>query len=327
MSKKTHGLGRKGGKIEVMGACTKDMLCLRSHVLKTLAHLGYFISILLCSAPFATFASAAAKPQRIVSLNLCVDQILIDLVAKDRIAALSFLATDPTLSAVAERAKSYPRLRGEAEAILELNPDLVLVGAYSTPATRLLLQRLGKRVEVVHQPMTLAGIRDLVTHLADLVGAPERGKAMIAAFDKRLQDATALPGGAHVDPLLKKPTALILEVNNIVSSKGSLLDDALTYAGLENTAGHGVAAPGGRVTLETLIAAPPDVLVLANTPDDFKTVLADNLRHPALRAIRKDRPVVTVPMWASLCGTPHVATAVEQFAAARRQAMAMEPGP
>lgn len=285
-----------------------------------LAYCGIYclFGVVSCSLLLTTAVTAGEKPQRIVSLNMCVDQILIDLVAKDRIAALSFLATDRAMSAVAKRAETYPRVRGAAEGVVALNPDLIIVGAYSTPATRSLLQRLGKRVVVVKQPATIKGVRGLVAQLAELVGEPGRGQEIVSAFDQRLQNATAhaRPKGSTDDA--PSPTALAVHVNSIVSMSGTLLDDALALAGLKNSAQDLMVGPSGRVPLEIIVRQPPDILVLANTPEDFKSVLADNLRHPVLTKITKDRPVVSLPMWATLCGTPHVATAVERLVAARR---------
>jgi len=283
----------------------------------------YLSGAVVSSLLTPTAVGASDGPQRIVSLNMCVDQILIDLVAKDRIAALSFLATDRTMSAVAERAKNYPRVKGAAEGVLALDPDLVIAGSYSTPATRNLLQRLGKRVVVVKQPATIEGVRNLITQLADLVGAPKRGHEMIAAFDQRLHKATAEDARAKSPGRAKSaganpPTALAVQVNSIVSMPGTLLDDALTRAGLKNSARDLVRGKSGRVPLELIVRHPPDVLVMANAPEDFKTVLADNLRHPVLDTLTKNRPVVSLPMWSTLCGTPYVVTAVERLVAARR---------
>ena len=47
------------------------------------------------AVPSSAPAPAATPPRRIVSLNLCTDQILLDLVPRDRIAALSELVADP----------------------------------------------------------------------------------------------------------------------------------------------------------------------------------------------------------------------------------------
>jgi len=76
----------------------------------------------------ALAAPAAAAPQRVVSLNLCADQFLVLVLPRERIAALSPLAEDPTLSAVAEQARGLPRVRPAAEAVLPLKPDLAVAG-------------------------------------------------------------------------------------------------------------------------------------------------------------------------------------------------------
>ena len=283
--------------------------------------LRFAIAVWWCAVGFiaAVSTTVVAKPQRIVSLNLCVDQIIIDLVAPERIAALSFLATDQMMSAISERAQSYTRVKGAAEDVLALDPDLIFVGAYSTPATRNLLRRLGKHVVVVNQPATFDGIRDVIRQLAKAVQEDARGEAMIAAFDRRLARALEQRGS-------QVPTALALQVNSFVSMPGSLLDDAFRVAGLHNVAVQLGQGRGGRVALESLLNQPPDILVLVNAPDDFRTVLADNLRHPAVRHLSARQTHVTLPMWSTLCGTPYVATAVSLLIKARAEFLALRSG-
>ena len=69
--------------------------------------------------------------------------------------------------------------------------------------------------------------------------------------------------------------------------------------------------------LETLVADPPDLIVRANSARDFRTVLGDNLRHPAFKALEKGRPSIHMPMNEWLCGTTRIIKAVERLAAAR----------
>ena len=72
-------------------------------------------------------------PRRIVSLNLCTDQLLM-LLAPERIAALSILATDPLLSVMAAEARRYPLVRGDAEEVLRFDPDLVVAAPFAARA-------------------------------------------------------------------------------------------------------------------------------------------------------------------------------------------------
>lgn len=266
-------------------------------------------AILLLSSPARP--AQASPPQRIVSLNVCTDQILLDLVAHARIAAVTQLAKDPLSAAHPERAADVPAIRGTAEDVLARDPDLVIAGEYSTPATVSILRRIGRRVVTVPQPTTMAGVRALIRSMADLVEDPAAGAALIATMDRRIAAASA--SAAQNSPPVR-PRALVYQVNNYVSASGSLIAEALGLAGLDNAAAGMRFARGGQVSLETIVANPPDILVLASGPTTYRTVVADNLRHPALARLEATRPTVVVhwPLW--LCGTQHIAEAVEMLA-------------
>ena len=113
---------------------------------------------------------AETKSRRIVSLNLCTDQILLELVPRNRIAALSWLAGDGNVSAVAGELKGIKLIAGGAEEVLALDPDLVLASPYAATPTVELLKRLGRRVEMVPFATDFAMIRSTVRQVAAAVG-------------------------------------------------------------------------------------------------------------------------------------------------------------
>ncbi len=253
----------------------------------------------------------ASRPQRIVSLNLCVDQIVLGLVERERIAGVSFLASDPSMSLFHREARGIPSLRGSAEEVIGLNPDLVLAGEWTTTATVDLLRRLGRRVEVVPMASSFEAIRDLVRTIARLTGAHDRGERMIRDFDQRLAGVrTRAPAG-------ERARAVAIQVNSLAAVPGSLLNEAIETAGYVNQAAIARLGPGGRLPLESLLADPPDLIVLANSAADFRTVLGDNLRHPAFIDLQSRRPGVHVPLPEWLCGTPRILDAVERINAHR----------
>lgn len=252
----------------------------------------------------------ADPPRRIVSLNVCTDQLVLDLVPRDRIAGLSWVAADRNVSPIADAIGGITLLRGAAEEVLALDPDLVIAGSFTTPATVDLLRRLGRRVEVVPLATDLDGIRAALRQVARAVGADARGEEILSAFDARI--AAVPPPGA------RRITAIAYQVNSLVSGQGSLLDAAMRVAGLDNGANDSSLGRGGRMELELLVANPPDLLVLAQAPDTYRTVVAENLRHPALRRLLASRPHLVLPMPLWLCGTPRLAEAITQLAAYRR---------
>ncbi len=265
-------------------------------------------------AAMATATHASDPPKRIVSLNVCIDQILVDLVPRERIAAVTHLAADPLSSAHPEKAAGIATTRGDAEDVLARDPDLILAGHFTTPATVDLLRRLGKRVELVPLPDSVADVRAVIQQIAAAIGAEDRGRALLLDLDRRLAMAAR-----HPSTTAAPPTALIYQVNNFVAGTFGLVDEALRMAGWRNGAEAIAATRNGQVSLEALVTTPPDLLVLASSPETYRTAVADNLRHPVLARLQAQRPSVVVPWPLMLCGTHHIAEAVEALASARAE--------
>src|SRR5262245_1393783 len=109
-------------------------------------------------------------PIRVVSLDLCTDQLLVELVRRDRIAAVTHLAADPAVSAIPQKARGIPITHGNAEDVLRYDPDLVLAGPFGVASTVDLLRRLGRHVVVVALPQDLDGVRASVRAVVVVVG-------------------------------------------------------------------------------------------------------------------------------------------------------------
>jgi iron complex transport system substrate-binding protein len=234
---------------------------------------------------------------------------LIDLVERKRIAAVSYLATDPLSSAKPDRAKGLRSTKGAAEDVLAYKPDLVLAGEYSTPATVDLLRRLGHHVELLPMPDSLDGIRKLIRKVAAATGDDPSGEALIRDFDRRIDLVRARTAQSR-----SRPRALVYQVNNFVSRSGSLIDEMLQIAGFDNAAKDLPGGHSGAVAIESIVTRPPDLLILASGPDTYLTGVADNLRHPALQRTAQSVATMLLPWPLWLCGTHHVADAIEKLA-------------
>ena len=126
---------------------------------------GALAGFLSCLAVLLAPPSAADdRPSRIVSTHLCGDQLLLLLADRDRLRSISFFATDPDLSQLADLAKGLPRNRGLAEEILPLAPDIVFAGAFAARPTVHLLRRLGVKVAEVPTAVTFDDIRQNIPH-------------------------------------------------------------------------------------------------------------------------------------------------------------------
>src|SRR5690606_7918501 len=132
-------------------------------------------------------------------------------------------------SPIAAHAQSMTRIRGEAEEVLALQPDLVLAADFTAPATLSMLERLKVRVVRIPMAQDIAGVRTSLLSVADATGDMDKGRAAVSAFDARLARADTLAGSER-----EHPTALIYQVNGIVSGPGRLEDEALGRAGFRN---------------------------------------------------------------------------------------------
>jgi iron complex transport system substrate-binding protein len=240
----------------------------------------------------ALLAGSASAAERVVSLNLCTDQFLV-LLAPEKAVALSPLARDPALSVVAGRAASMPWVRADAEAVLELRPDLVLAGPFGARTTLAALERRGVRVERTAMPQDFAAIRAETRRFAALLGATAKGEALLGTMDRTL--AAVVPR-----PRLR---ALALQARGYAAGPGSLADSVLLAAGMTD------AGAGRRLSLEAIAADPPDLLVTAAAPE-YPSLATDLLAHPVLAGI----PRRTWPPALLACGGPWTARAVALLA-------------
>lgn len=250
-------------------------------------------------------------PQRIVSVNVCADLLVLALVPKGRIASISFLASEPALSPLAELAKGIPANRGGAEEVLSFEPDLVLAGRHTTRATAALLRRLGYPVLELEVPESLDAAREQIRDVALALGAPEAGQRMIARLDSRVSAARPRSG-------TDRPLAVLYRANGFTAGPRSLPGSLVEAAGFDNLAGRAGIRHWGILPLETLLLANPSVLILDGDDDASPALATQTLAHPALSHLRKSITVVEIPRQLWSCPGPWLAQAVERLAAVRR---------
>lgn len=246
-------------------------------------------------------------PARVVSINLCTDQLAMLLAAPGQLISVSHLASDPLSSAMVEQAAAYPPNRGGAEQVYLMHPDLVLAGTYTAPATIALLTGLGVPVVQVPPADSLAEVARQMRLVGTALGRAEAGEAMAADFEARLA-ALARPG--------EKATAALYYPNGYTAGAGTLSDEILSLTGFRNVGAEAGLTGGGTLPLERLVMAAPE-MVVTSTPYPGASRAEEILTHPALRAIRSaaTRSQMSDADW--VCGTPYLLRAVEGMAQAR----------
>lgn len=264
------------------------------------------LPLALCIGLWATVAAAADAPRRVVSFNLCADQLVVALADPEQIAGLSPYAADPALSVVADKARPFRQADWQAESTLLLEPDLVLTGPNDRAVTRRMLTSQGLRVVETSFVSDLASARRQIRALAGLLGHPERGETLIGDLERaRARLAAAAPKTNR--------TALVVERGGYTQGPSSLAATLLAEAGLKPPAGA-PAGYGGFIPLEKFLVLKPDIVFLKDPPSAATDQGAMFLVHPALRELYPPERRIALPTRYTMCGGPALVAAFDYMA-------------
>lgn len=257
--------------------------------------------IMSCSASFA------AGP-RIASMNVCSDQLVLSLADPDQIIGLSRFSRDAWQSWAAEKARSYPRLSGEAEDVLLLKPDIVVVSLFDKRVTRDLLKAHGLHLVEFTVPRTLDEVRDQIRAMGDVVQHPDRAESEIARLDAAIARARAEAGAHHY-------RVLPVERRGFVSGDSSLISSLLAATGLTNAAGELGLGAGGFASLEAIVKLRPDFILVSEAGDRAEDEGRAFLLHPALEWFYPENKRIVLPERLTVCGGVMLAEALDRLTA------------
>jgi iron complex transport system substrate-binding protein len=261
-------------------------------------------------APLSAPLSAQEGPQRIVSMNLCTDQLLLLLVDHERIASLSYFASNPAYSYLAAQAQDIPPNRGQADEVLAFAPDLVLTSQFSATLAANLLERLGERVERLGFATTADEVYAQVRQVAALTGTEAQAASLITSMQ-----ATIHGEQERLEPRLRGMSAVFFSSNGFSYGAGSLQHEFITSLGLRNVAADAGLYGPAQLPLEALLAAQPDFL-FTDTRSAVDAKLAHPLlQHPALAALGTKTRVLELPDALFQCAGPQLAEAYRAFTA------------
>lgn len=255
-------------------------------------------------------AEQLAPAQRIVSINLCFDPLLIKLVEPTRVDSLYYLSANPQFSSVAEQAKQYNLNHGLAEDIVPRNPDLILAGTYTSPELKTLLKQLGLRVELLELPRNLNDISTHILRFGVLVDRPEEAKVMAQALEQKLAKLDAAQ--KNIKPI----PGFWYSSNGVVVGADTVENELMTRAGFHNLALDKNIIGFKQIDLEELILAQPKVLIIEASDVQAFSLAQEYVQHPALRS--NNVKIIRLPTTLS-CIAPVAADAIEDLMQQRQQ--------
>lgn len=247
----------------------------------------------------------AAHPSRVMTLNMCADQLVLALLPPERIVSVTYIShrsSDPELAA---KASMVGINYGLAEDVFAQKPDLVIAGEYSTPAVRAVLREANYPLYELPSANNFAEIRTVTRTLAELLDASERGEELIAQMDATLAEL------ARTRPT--EPISIVAwDGSGLSPGKETLFEEILNAAGGINLAAEASDAAMVSFDMEQLLAARPDFIAYGDAYLETPSLRYAPLRHPALREVYADRQI-RYPETKYVCGLPSSAEAARRL--------------
>ncbi len=266
------------------------------------------------------------RPQRIVSLTYGTDEIVTGLVDIKRIQAYSRWAGDSEISFITKD-QAYTvgcKVHDNTEAIVALQPDLVLASTATASDLLSSLQGLGIPVYVARTPHSYQEMCTKIKGIAAAVGEQEKGEEMVRDMDVRLQ---RLERRLQQIPPSQRRVAVAFNFTSAMGRRGDLLDSMLTMAHVINGAAvisentkneHGTPA----ISKEQVVRIDPDIFMLPtwnyNNKQDVQGYAYAVMNDPAYRNVKavRNKQIKFVSDKYRYVASQHIVDAIENIARA-----------
>lgn len=229
-----------------------------------------------------------APPQRIVSVTLGSDEILLDLVGPERLLGVTFFADNPLISNVAGQLTGieHTDISGNPEVLISLDADLVIMASYSDPAAVDQLLDADVPVLVLTEFNTIDEIRANIRLLGAATGEEQRAERLIDNMDAQITNIQQQVAG--YDPV----RVLYYEPGGITYGPGSTIDQIITMVGGVNVIAEADLGAYPVINAEFVLASDPDVILLGtwySDADDPLSWFTDDPIFSGLRAVQNGR--------------------------------------
>jgi iron complex transport system substrate-binding protein len=258
-------------------------------------------ALAMLSASFCVPARAAGLP-RIVSMNVCTDQLLLSLADPEQIIGLSRFSRGA--SGAADNISRYPVLSGGAEDVLVLRPDIVVASLFDKRSTRELLKNHGLHVAEFAVPRNLDEAKLQIREMGEFVGRPDRATREITRLEAAIARARQMVADRHF-------SVLPLSRRGWVSGRDSFVSSLLTETGLFDAAGDLGVGMGGFASLEAIVNLKPDFLLVSQAGDHAGDDGQAFLLHQALARFYPPAKRIVIPERLTECGGVMLAEALD----------------
>jgi len=250
----------------------------------------------------SVFNKSIADENRVVSIDFCADQYALKLLPKHRILAVSNNA-DKHFSYMREKAINFIKIKPTAEDIILLEPDLIIRSYGGGPYATSTFEKAGIPVLQIPFVDNIEDIQNTIRSIAVQLEVQDIGEKIISEMIFRLN---------NIKKLNSKKTALYMTPSGATSGSGTLINEILIRANLEN---FYKKKGWGSIPLEDLAYEDPSVIIGSFFTEKQNTFMWSAMRHPIARKQMSNEQNIMVQGAFTACAGWYVVDAIEAIAA------------
>ena len=252
-----------------------------------------FIFIILIISIFSQSVNSKSSicPQKIVSLTLASDEILIKIVEdKSRISGVTYLAADKTISNIHTEVANIKGIHANLEQIIELDPDLLIVSIYKNQDVKEQIKKAGIKTLYLEDIISFESLKNNILKIGDAVCESNNAQTLIINMEENLELITK-----KIPTSKAKPRILYYSPPGFTAGENSTINEIIEKSGGINI-GRAIGKNSyERISLEYVVESNPDIILLSSynpSHSDFRKEFVSNSIIKEIPAIKSNKIVI-----------------------------------
>ncbi|WP_353571788.1 ABC transporter substrate-binding protein [Candidatus Albibeggiatoa sp. nov. BB20] len=253
--------------------------------------LKYYLLILF------SFNVQASPVQKIISLNLCADIILLQLADQSQQLSMTYLVNDmKSYYTIPESAQFN---RGLVEEVTVFQADVILAHTFTSSLTLQRLEQLGWPIIKLKAAQTVDDIYQNIIQIGQAIQQEQKALRIVQQMKEALQQL----------PKLNQQKVLVFYPNGFSVGQQTLANNILSRLNLYNIAQDMGIVFWGKVSLEQMLQHQAEFIILSTSQSKTPALATQLLQH----AVLQKSPHIEVANELWQCGSPLILKAMQHI--------------
>lgn len=252
---------------------------------------GLFKIVILFLMSITLLLANEKTYNRIATINLSGDEMILNLVSSDRIVGLSgAINEDEDMSNVCDLAKGYPKIENNIETLLNLEPDLVIGADWIKKEMLQQIEDSGINTFIYKTPKTFDEQKKLILDVANLVDENEKGNEIVKDMESRLEKIQSKILRVN----RSTPKIILYTPLETTSGEGTTFDEMVKLIKGENIVSYVGIVGESKISKEMVIELDPEIIIVPiwsdhNNSEEFMRFLYNDESFKEVRAVKYGR--------------------------------------